>query len=64
MTKIDDMEFHLDKIESFVNDIKYKLQSKQSERVLSSHVWMSDSIEKTINNSRGRESRTRILPIS
>ncbi|HIH25840.1 hypothetical protein J4476_04900 [Candidatus Woesearchaeota archaeon] len=51
MTKIDDMEFHLDKIESFVNDIKYKLQSKQSERVLSSHVWMSDSIEKTINNS-------------
>ena len=51
MTKIDDMEIHLSNIESFVNDIKFKVQSKQSERVLSSHVWMSDMIEKTLNKS-------------
>ncbi|MEK6947814.1 MAG: hypothetical protein AABX19_01080 [Nanoarchaeota archaeon] len=51
MAKLEDMESHLNNIESFVSDIKYKVQSKQSERVLSSHVWMSDMIEKTITKS-------------
>ena len=55
MATLDDSEKGLIEVESGFEDIKNKNQSKQNERLLSSHVWMSDYLEqykKKVSNFR------------
>lgn len=56
MVVIDEVESHLGSIELFINDLKNKHDSKQSERVLSNNIWMSDMMDRTINKN--------IIPLS
>ncbi len=45
MTSLEDADGYLIKIENVVRELKDKYDSKTSERVLSSHIWMGDFLE-------------------
>lgn len=47
-TLLEDAELLLAQIERGLQDIKLKFESKQSERIISNHVWMSDYIDKSV----------------
>lgn len=47
-TALEDAELLLIKIEKGIQDLKLKFDSKQSERLISNHVWMADYIENSI----------------
>ena len=48
MATLDDAESFLVSVESSIKDLKEKYDSKQSERLLASHVWMSDHLERNV----------------
>ena len=45
MTSLEDADGYLVRVENVVKELKDKYDSKTSERVLSSHVWMGDFLE-------------------
>ncbi|MBS3152017.1 hypothetical protein J4230_01260 [Candidatus Woesearchaeota archaeon] len=54
MATLDDAEGFLVGVENTVKELGEKYNSKQSERVLSSHVWMSDYIDGMVKNKVNR----------
>ena len=50
MATLEDTDNFLAGVENLVKDIRNKYESKQNERVISSHVWMSDYIDQAIKN--------------
>ena len=50
MATLEDADNFLVGVENLVKEFKDKLDSKQQERVISSHVWMQDYLEQQIKN--------------
>ncbi len=50
MATLDETEGYLREVENAVRNLKEKYTSKQNERVLSSHVWMSDYVSGIIKD--------------
>ena len=50
MPTLEDADAYLAAVENYIADVKLKLDSKQSVRLVSNHVWMQDYIEKAIIN--------------
>lgn len=50
MATLDDAESFLVAVEGCIRDLKEKYDSKQSERLLSSHVWMSGYLENQVKS--------------
>ncbi len=48
MATLDDADIYLIDVENIIRDLKSKYDSKQSERLISSHVWMSDHIDRQV----------------
>ena len=58
MVTIEEAEKLLFEAEFFINDLNIKLNSKQSERLLSNTAWLSDNIERNRKETFGKLKET------